>query len=453
MTRPDGTLATFLRLALIALVAIGFVLSTADPFTMLFFGAYVAVGLILAIRLPRNTVSWLLIGIAFGFLGTTSRPQVDAVALEAGRGSLTDLIVVWIGTWIAGALFLGFAVLAAVFPSGHLPTGRWRRAVIAVLALGVTVVALSTAQPILTVSPDGVTDIHVPNPAALLPDAPFWPIVSVATYLVVIIALAVGVASMLARYRSSDDQTKLQLRWLLAAMSAVLVGVVLALSVSGIRGDDVGGLVWIPVIVTYPLVPLAIGVAVLRYRLYEIDRIVNRALVYGFLTALLAGVYAAATALSQRLFVEVVGQSSDAAVVLTTLVVVAIYAPLRGRVEHIVDRYFRYEQREYGRYLDELSRHLDLVDPSRAAARLAHEAQIHTGAEGVAVLGSHGEIVGSAGTWPLEPVETVPIAAAGAPLGSILLGPRRDGRRYAPAHLRALADAAAVAVAALGGGR
>lgn len=450
MTRTDGTLATLPRLALVALALGGFVLASVDPFTLVFFGSYVVVGLILAFRRPTNGVSWLLIAIAFAFLGTTTPPRIDFAALQAGRAPLLDSVQAWIAAWIAPAAFLGFAGLAFVFPSGRLPAGRWRRPSILVLVIGLVVVALSAVQPIITLSPSGGASIDVPNPIGVLAGAPFWPIFLPASYVYIIAALAIAVLSLLARYGRADDQTRLQLRWLLAALAFVLVGIVFGLGTIVVRGDDAGGLAWIPVAIAYPCVPLAIGVAVLRYRLYEIDRIVNRALVYGAVTAILAGVFAAVTGLSQRLFIEVAGQSSDAAVVLTTLVVVAVYAPLRKRVETVVDRYFKYDQREYGPYLDELRHLLELVEPSHAAARLAREALTHTGATGVAVIGHGEEVLATAGAWPGGPVETVAVPASGAPLMAIRLGPRRDRRPYPARQLRALADAAAVAASVLG---
>jgi hypothetical protein len=147
--------------------------------------------------------------------------------------------------------------------------------------------------------------------------------------------------------------------------------------------------------------------------------------------------------------VSVAGQSSDAAVVLETLVVVAVYAPARKRVEAVVDRYFKYDQRAYGPYLDELRRLLNLVEPRRAAARLAREAMTHTGATGVAVTGRGGSVVATAGMWPAEPSVAVPIEVDGSPLAAVLVGPRSDGKPHPPARLRDLADAGALAAATL----
>jgi hypothetical protein len=237
----------------------------------------------------------------------------------------------------------------------------------------------------------------VPNPIGLIPDFPALPQVMVAGFMVVIGAFAVAIASMLARYRGAPETTRLQLRWLLAAISFVLLGITTGLILGTLFGDQLGGNVWIPAIIAYPTVPIAVGVAVLRYRLYEIDRIVNRALVYGAVTAILAGVFAGVTVLTQRIFVALTGQRSDAAIVLTTLAVATLYAPVRKRVESIVDRYFKYDQRLFGAYRDELRRTLDVLALDRAAHRLAREAIAETGAVGVAVVGTDGLVLASIG--------------------------------------------------------
>ncbi|HEX2625959.1 MAG TPA: hypothetical protein VHL56_03545 [Candidatus Limnocylindrales bacterium] len=450
VTRDDGTLSLGPRVALTALLAAGFVLALSDPFTGLFFGSYAVIGLVLTIRRPRNPVSWLLIAIAFGFIGTTRPPNLDPASVTSGGLGPIDALFVWLGAWIAQALFLCFAALTFLFPLGELPRGRWRRPGLVALTAGVVAVIVAMGQPSLAISTDGGSEVAVANPLGFLPDGPWWDILSTATFLVPLLALGVGIAKLLSGYRVADEQTRLQLRWLIAAMALVLFGIVFGLSVVSIRGDDMNGAAWIPAIVAYPSVPIAIGVAVLRYRLYEIDRLVNRALVYGAVTAILAGVFAAATTFSQRLFVDLSGTSNDGAAVVTTLLVVALYAPVRRRVESLVDRRFKYEERDYGAYLEELRHHLDLVDPVRAAARLAREARSQTGADAVAVVDARGTVVASAGPWAGQAVETVPIDAADSPLAAVRLGRRRDGRSYDPVRLEALAAVAVVVATALG---
>jgi hypothetical protein len=259
---------------------------------------------------------------------------------------------------------------------------------------------------------------------------------------------ALAIASMLTRYRGASETTRLQMRWLLAAVSFVLLGVVVALILDLAVGTQLQGNIWIPVLIAYPTVPIAVGVAILRYRLYEIDRIVNRALVYGAVTAILAGVFAGVTVLTQRIFVALTGQKSEAAIVLTTLAVATLYAPVRKQVEAIVDRYFKYDQRLFGPYREELRRTLDVLAPRRAAQRLAREAIAETGAVGVAVVGGDGAVLASAGEWPTEPSITVPVGTEGAALAAILLGPRRDGRAHRAPVLAALGEVAGMAAVA-----
>ena len=448
--RTDGTLGWLPRLLLLAIAVAGVVVAAEDVFTLLFYSSYVVVGLILAFRRPTNTVGWLLAAIGFGFLGTTTRPSVDLVAVQAGHPTLGDAIIVWIAGWIAPALFVGYASLAFVFPSGVLPRGRWRTPSKVTLATGAVILLLSMLQPVIQLSPDGASQIDVPNPLGILPGLPIWPFINPAGFAVSLGALAIGIASLIARYRAADDQTRLQVRWLLASMALVLFAIVAGLSITVVTGSDLGGLAWIPAIIAYPSVPLAVGIAILRYRLYEIDRIVNRALVYGAVTAILAGVFAAATTLSQRLFIAMTGESTDGAAVLTTLVVVALYAPVRKRVEAVVDRRFKYDE-QYGPYLDELRRLLDLVDPQRAAARLAREARSQTGASAVAVTDASGRILATAGTWNGVVAATVPVEATGSPLGSVLVGHRSDHREIPAQRLQDLAAVASVVATALGG--
>ena len=430
-------------------VGAGGVLATTDPFSSVLFVAYMGVGSLLAVRRPGNAVSWIVVAIAFGLVAVGSRPNVDVAALLRREASVLDSALTWLGFWSGLAVFVGVAALAAVFPTGRMPRGRWRRPLIAALAGGLGGVVLSMFAPTIPVSPDGVSAVDVPNPLAVLPDAPFWSIAPVVGFGLAITALAMALGSMLARYRQAADVTKLQLRWLLAAIALLLFGIVFGLTASAVTSGQFGGAVWMPVIVALPAVPLAIGIAIFRYRLYDIDRIINRALVYGAVTAILAGVFAGATVLSQRVLILATGQSSsDAAIVLTTLVVATLYTPVRKRVEVVIDRYFKYDQRRYGPYTDELKRLLELVEPVRAAERLAREAMADTSATGVAVTNKAGDVVASVGIWPADPADTVAITI-GAPFASVVLGPRRDGRRHDPTRLVVLAEVGALAIAAL----
>ncbi len=446
--RHDGTLARWARLLLLAAVAGGlYVAAASDPFAAFFFLTYAVVGGLLAIRRPNNLVSWLLVGIAFTFVGTATRPALDFAGLKTGTAPVSDELWVWVNSWSGAGTFVLFTALAATFPTGRLPTGRWRWPILAGLAAGAAVVVLLMIGPKLSASTNGVDEVLVLNPIGLIPDFPGVREVMLAVNAVIFVALGLAIASMLARYRGASETTRLQLLWLLAAISFVLLAVLAGL-ILGAFLPALGGGVWIPAIVAYPTVPVAIGIAILRYRLYEIDRVINRALVYGVATAILAGVFAAVTLLTQRMFVALTGQKSDAAIVLTTLAVATLYTPVRRRVELVVDRYFKYDQRLFGAYRDELRRALDVLAPARAAHRLAREAQSETGALGVAVTGFDGSVLASAGEWPVEPSTAIPISSKEALLSAVLLGPRSDGRAHRAQAVAALADVAAMAALA-----
>jgi hypothetical protein len=197
------------------------------------------------------------------------------------------------------------------------------------------------------------------------------------------------------------------------------------------------------------LAPIATLIAITRYRLYEIDRIVNRALVYGSLTAILAGIFTAGIALAQRIFVNMTGERSDAAIIVTTLVVATLYAPLRKRLEAIVDRWFKYESREFGAYREELRKLLSATDPVRAAQRLVRSAVEELDAIGGAVSDADGRPVATAGAWPAEPALRIAIPSEDPRIADLVVGPRRDGRPFEPGTVAALEDLATLVGAAL----
>lgn len=436
VTRPDGSLALPLRVGLLAFVVVFGVAALADPITFVLFASYAVVGVLLVIRRPRNPVSWLLLVIPIAFVGTSTVPDLDAAALSRGDGSLRDVLSVWVASWSGHGIWLAYTALALVFPSGHLPAGASRRFALALLGVSAAVIVLVMIAPMIGFSPDGESTVVIRNPFGLLP-AEVGDLSS-SSVPVVLGLLAVSVAHLYFRYREADGVARVQMRWLLVAIALVVAGVVAGLILLVTLGEQLGDLVWIPAIVAYPTISLAVAVAVLRYRLYDIDRVVNRAIMYGSLTAILAGALAAASAVSQRLFMELTGDRSDIAVILTTLVVATLYSPVRVRVEDVVDRYFKYEQRQFGKYRAELEQLATLLDPTRAAARLAKEAAVETGARGAAVVDGSGVVVASYGQWPLDIVARVPIAG-NSTLREVLVGPKRDGRRVEQRSIDALA--------------
>jgi hypothetical protein len=270
----------------------------------------------------------------------------------------------------------------------------------------------------------------------------------------VIVGNAIGVSllilaalSLVLRYRRADPVVAAQIRWF--ALVAGLAAIALAIAV--LQSGPISDFAYGVGIVMLGVMPISIGFAITRYRLYDIDRLINRTLVYGSLTAILAGVFTAGVGLGQRLFVAYTGQSSDAALVLATLVIATLYAPLRKRLEAIIDRHFKYETRRFGSYTDRVKSVLAVIDPVRAAENLAREAVLELDAPGAAVVDGSGAVLASAGTWPLAgdaAITRVPLGDSG-PLRAILLAPRRGDRPYPAAELTLLEEAGRLTASAI----
>lgn len=433
------------RLAVVALVLAGAALAAHDWFTLLNYVTYAAVGTLLVTRRPRNAVSWLLLVIAALYVGTSTPPEFDIGAVARGEAGLRDTLYTWLGSWASLAIWPTFATLAFVFPTGTLPAGRWHRPAVLLLAIGIGGVVMAMVAPTVTLVTGDFATVEVRNPLAAVGDSPMWDVLPTLGLALELGILAASVVALVSRYLGSTEVMRLQLRWLMAAVTCLLLAILTGLALTVVAGEMLGGLQWIPTLIAIPTIPLAIGVAVLRYRLYEIDRVVNRALVYGSVTAILAGVLAAAADVSQRLFTALTGDTSDVAVVMTTLIVAALYTPVRTRVETIIDKRFKYDHRQFGRYRDELDHLAELLDPARAPARLAREALAETRATGLAVTSATGAVLASSGQWPVVVRERVAVGRGDGVVAWILVGARVDGRSHSPATLSALADVGSVA--------
>ena len=295
-----------------------------DVFSLPVGVAFVTVGSFLGSRRPRNPIGWLFLAWGFVMISTT---LASSYIQHGASGSLPG--VEWAGWAVAVVWHPSFALLAfmlLLFPHGRLPSPRWRR--FAQLAVAVyALLALSAA-----LSPSAV-ELYYPGlgPALRLPghevaDAVFG--VLLPAQLGLVAAAMVSLALKLRRARGLERQ---QIKWFVYTVVVVVLAFIAGVIVLG-----AGYL--------FPLfaaIPLAAGLAILRHRLYDIDRVVNRTLVYGLLTALLAGAYTGLALLLGLVF----GRSSSLAVAGATLAVAALFQPLRRRVQHTVDR--RFDRRRY----------------------------------------------------------------------------------------------------------
>ena len=267
----------------------GLLMALGDPLAALFYVAYAGVGWWLVARRPDHAIGWLLLIVAIGFASTTP-PGLDPVALVSGEADTVSWFRAWWSTWGGNLTFLGFLGIALTFPRGQLPGGRWRAPAVGGILLAVVATVLIAMRPTFDLAIDGGSDIVVANRLAVAPEAPFWSVVDAIDDLMFIFLLAflaAAIIGLLVRYRRSEGIVRLQLRWLVAALAAILAAVIFAIVASAVVGDVYG--VWIPAGIAYLLVPGSIAVAISRYRLFEIDRIISRTIGWSLVSGLLAG--------------------------------------------------------------------------------------------------------------------------------------------------------------------
>jgi hypothetical protein len=305
------------------------------PFTL----AYGVAGVLLAWRKPANVVGWLMLGgAAFGAASeSASFYAVADYRLHGGHLPLGWLAVLAQPGWAPCVVALGLIVL--LFPDGRLPGRRWRWFVGAYLAIGAVWLAgayLLSLGAILGhhVQVDSGGNLLVLG-SGLTGDATWWGVVQDLFLPVLLVSWLAAVAGQVATYRRSSGERRQQLKWLLAGAVGGAGGLFLALAGSGTHGllGAVLGLVsWLGLLA----LPACIGVAVLKYRLFDIDRLISRTLAYALVTGLLIGVYAGLVLLAT----EVLRLGSSVGVAVATLAAAALFNPARVRVQRAVDRRF-----------------------------------------------------------------------------------------------------------------
>ena len=307
----------------------------------LFLLTYGGIGGYLVIRRPANPIGWLLLLIGWGLeLGS-----VQVAVPPSGALVPTDFVTA-VAVWGSGCgwslAFLGIFWLSLTFPEGRLPSGTAGRVGrLAIAGMVVSALAISL-NPLVNVSALGDrSDVFVRNPAAIAPEASFWQLVPATDVLHVamLVLVGVGLAAMLARARRATGLVRLQYRWLIAALVLIVASTAVWALATRTLGMDSFGVAFVPVLLAYAAVPAAIAVAVLRYRLYEIDRIISRTLSWATVSGVLVVVFAGLVVGLQALLTGVT-QGQTLAVAASTLAAFALFQPVRRRVQRAVDRRF-----------------------------------------------------------------------------------------------------------------
>ncbi len=317
------------------------------------FLAFATMGAVVGARVPSNPIGWLFLAIALlAALGVAA--EYYAFQAEVQRpGSLPlALPVTWAYAWLWYPTVILLLFVPLLYPTGRVPGPRWRALLPAEIAFATVVTALYMFDP----GPLD-DDKRLPrNPVGIRPLGTAVDHLSPVLALSAIAFILLGIVSLVIRFRRSRDVERQQIKIMGFAAAFVLIGIV-ASTVSPWSAGDV------LFAVTILLFPTAVGIAMLRYRLYDVDRVINKTLVYGALTVLLAGAYAGLVLASQALFSSVAG-GSNLAIAISTLVVAAMFMPLRRRIQRFVDRRFyrgRYDAvRTLERFTARLREQVDL---------------------------------------------------------------------------------------------
>jgi hypothetical protein len=360
----------------VALVIPGPVLTTAVDATtgdVPFLIAFVAVqlgaataGAVVASRLPGNAIGWIFLSLGAGLALAFAANGYSEVGLASDSGPLAfDEYAAWVSSWLFLPVVFGPTLLLLVlFPSGRPLSAAWHRltrALVGVVAIATMAAAFKPGM----VGPEGE---QVANPMAAPRTAgEVLELLHAVTTVLAVPAFAFGVAAIVVRFRRSRGIERQQLKWF--ALAAAFVGVGLAASIV-IPGGIAADVTFLLGMLALAALPVAAGMAILRYRLYDIDVVINRTLVYGALTATLAGAYLSSVLLLQ-LALSPLTEESDLAIAGSTLAVAALFRPARARIQHAVDRRFYRRRYDAARTLEGFGARLrDQVDIDALGADL-----------------------------------------------------------------------------------
>jgi hypothetical protein len=308
---------------------------------VLFSIGYSTVGAVIVPRISaENPIGWLFCAIGFlwavvHFIGEYA---IYALLAEPGSlpaGELASWVYSWL--WVPGLGLLAF--LGLLFPNGRLPSARWRwfaRLSVLLTLVGAVLAAFSPGPIVL-----GLPAIRNPLGIDGLPNA-YKPV-----QVLMLVLIAAAVVSLLLRQLYARGVERQQTKWFTYTSAVAASGAILQYIISEpFELVWLGGVGYALVLIGLVGIPISMGIAITRYRLYEIDLLVNRTLVYGSLTAMLVALYFVGIVVLRRVFVLLTGQQSTLAVVASTLLIAALFTPLRRSIQGFIDR--RFYRSKYG---------------------------------------------------------------------------------------------------------
>jgi signal transduction histidine kinase len=429
----------------VVLVAIKlFLQSLNDPslflgnlFNALVLLGFATVGALVVSRRPENPIGWIVSGGTLLWALGDFALEGAVYALVTVPGALPGgAWMAWLGFWVRGLGWVMVMFFLLLFPTGRLPSARWLPAV----WLAVGYLALFTVVTMLGPSSLEIRLSSVRNPVGIEIPGGIFDFLSVLTLFGTIGTMAVGAAAVIVRFGRAQEEERQQLKWLAygAAFGTITIGATVVASFFDI---DLGS---VPFYLAVAGFPIAIGIAILRYRLWDIDLLINRTLVYGALTASVVGIYVLVVGYLGVLFRT---HSNLIVSLLATGLVAVLFQPLRDRLQRGVNRLMYGERDDPYAVLSRLGQRLEatlapeavlptIVETVKESLKLPYAAITLKLADADTFA-----IVSSAGT-PVAESLTLPLVYQHETVGQLLLAPRAPGETFSPADRRLLDDLA-----------
>jgi hypothetical protein len=297
------------------------------------------VGALIVAHQPRNTIGWLLMVIALGWtIGGLIASYLPLPTAATPDPTPALLLSAWFSEWNWWLLIDPLLLILLLFPTGKPPSPRRRWVIVAVAALfSIFLVAVTFSE---TIQVD--TNVRLRNPLGIIPDSVSSPFLNGPWLIMLLTTVTFCVAAVFVRYRRAAAQERAQIKWFLYACAVFFIVYVIA----AFQDDTTVLGAWFSIVFNLVILtmPSSIGIAILRYRLYDIDVIIRRTLVYSMLTFTLGLMYVGCILLSRAFVAPLVG-ASELAIIASTLVIAALFNPLRRRIQNIIDR--RFYRRKY----------------------------------------------------------------------------------------------------------
>jgi hypothetical protein len=318
---------------------------------------YPTVGALVASRRPQNPIGWIFCGIGFLSAAQSFAVSYGDYSLAVWHGALAGVkIMAWLSSWIGSDAIglIGVALLFLLFPNGRLLSSSWRPVMWTAVGAGAALF---------------VVDAFIPGPLYTFPSitnpvgiggavGDILGMLDTIGLVVLLIALLASAVSLILRLLRARGIERQQLKWFVYAATLTTIGAVVALAGSYVFASDmINAIGYFEAQLASTALPVFTGIAILRYRLYEIDRIINRTLVYGSLTTILAVIYFGGVTVTQALLRNLTSHERlpQLVVVASTLVIAALFNPLRRRIQSFIDRSFYRRKYDAAKTLEEFS--------------------------------------------------------------------------------------------------